>query len=322
MGLKYRNMSLLLSIIVPVYNVEKYLKKCLDSILTQGFNDFELILVNDGSTDDSLRICRQYETKDTRVVVIDKPNGGLSSARNSGLSVVRGNYISFIDSDDFISADFYEANMKFLMQNTNVDMMILPYCKYSDKEKVFYKDDSRVLCNRSDVLDYLFSEKYNCAVWRCIYKSDVFLYPRFTEGRLFEDAYILPEIAQHVSALAVSETGCYYYVVRTGSICNSNYSLKKCTQQLDAFKKMQDYCITMHLDSKVFAHYYLSYSYLITKAVSQHGYQELVSYVQDWNSKCFLQKKALRLASLKYKIIMLLIMLGGFKFAAKVIGRK
>lgn len=315
-------MSLLLSIIVPVYNVERYLKKCLDSILTQGFNDFELILVNDGSTDDSLHICRQYEARDARIIVIDKPNRGLSSARNSGLSVVRGNYISFIDSDDFISADFYEANMKFLVQNTNVDMMILPYCKYSDEEKVLYKSDSQVLCNKSDVLNYLFSEKYNCAVWRCIYKSDVFLYPRFAEGRLFEDAYILPEIAQRVSSLAISEIGCYYYVVRTGSICNSNYSLKKCTQQLDAFKKILDYCMTMHLDSKVFVNYYLSYSYLIAKAVSQHGYRELVFYVQDWNSKCSLQRKALRLASLKYKIIMFLIMFWGFKFAAKVICRK
>lgn len=132
-------MNLLLSIIVPVYNVEKYLERCLDSILVQPFRNFELILVNDGSTDNSLSICKRYEATNNRIVIVDKPNGGLSSARNAGLKVAKGNYVSFIDSDDFISSDFYEANMEFLEQNPDIDMMILPYCKYSDTDNVLYK---------------------------------------------------------------------------------------------------------------------------------------------------------------------------------------
>ena len=112
--------------------------------------------------------------------------------------------MSFIDSDDFISSDFYEANMEFLEQNPDIDMMILPYCKYSDTDNVLYKNDPQTLFNKTDVLNYLFSNKYNCAVWRCIYKVDIFLYSRFAEGRLFEDGYILPEIAQCVSSLVIS----------------------------------------------------------------------------------------------------------------------
>lgn len=315
-------MNLLLSIIVPVYNVEKYLERCLDCILVQPFRNFEFILVNDGSTDNSLSICKRYEATNNRIVIVDKPNGGLSSARNAGLKVAKGNYVSFIDSDDFISSDFYEANMEFLEQNPDIDMMILPYCKYSDTDNVLYKNDPQTLFNKTDVLNYLFSNKYNCAVWRCIYKVDIFLYSRFAEGRLFEDGYILPEIAQCVSSLVISEVGCYYYVVREGSICNSTYSLRKRTQQLDTLRKILDYCMIKQIDSAIYIHYYFSYSYLIVKAVAQNNYQVLSAYIQDWKSKSILLRKALLMASFKYKIVLLLIMIAGFKVSAKVIGKK
>ena len=97
-----------ISIIVPVYKVEKYLKKCVDSILAQTFTDFELILVDDGSPDDSGKICEEYAEKDARVRVLHKENGGLSSARNAGIEVAKGKYLGFIDSDDYIAEDMYE----------------------------------------------------------------------------------------------------------------------------------------------------------------------------------------------------------------------
>lgn len=94
-----------ISIIVPVYNVEKYLRKCIDSILNQTFKDFELILIDDGSTDESGKICDEYNLKDNRIKVIHKENGGLSSARNAGLDIAQGEYIGFVDSDDWIESD-------------------------------------------------------------------------------------------------------------------------------------------------------------------------------------------------------------------------
>ena len=97
-----------ISIIVPVYKVEKYLKKCVDSILAQTFSDFELILVDDGSPDNSGRICDDYAKKDARVRVVHKQNGGLSSARNAGIEVAKGKYLGFVDSDDYIAEDMYE----------------------------------------------------------------------------------------------------------------------------------------------------------------------------------------------------------------------
>lgn len=113
----------LLSIIVPIYNVELYLRQCLDSILTQTFEDFELILVNDGSTDNSPNICDEYAERDVRIIVVHKENGGLVSARKAGLSIAKGKYIGYVDSDDWIEADMYQA-LCDAAQAFNVDIVI------------------------------------------------------------------------------------------------------------------------------------------------------------------------------------------------------
>ena len=102
-------MDKVLSVIVPIYNTEKYLNRCVDSIINQTYKDLEVILVNDGSTDGSLAICREYEKKDVRVKVVNKENGGLSSARNAGLDVSSGDYVTFVDSDDFWKSIFMKS---------------------------------------------------------------------------------------------------------------------------------------------------------------------------------------------------------------------
>ncbi len=104
----------LLSVIVPVYNVERYIKSCLDSIINQSYCDLEIILVNDGSTDQSGRICKEYTLRDSRIRLINKQNGGLSSARNTGLEIAKGNYITFIDADDYSTKELYERGSQTL----------------------------------------------------------------------------------------------------------------------------------------------------------------------------------------------------------------
>ena len=106
----------MISVIVPIYNVEKYLIKCIESIINQTYKDLEIILVDDGSTDSSGKICDEFATKDNRIKVIHKKNGGLSSARNIGLDICKGNYISFIDSDDYIELDMYEKMIKIIVK--------------------------------------------------------------------------------------------------------------------------------------------------------------------------------------------------------------
>ena len=112
-----------ISVIVPVYNVEKYLRKCIESILNQTFREFELILVDDGSTDSSGKICDEYALKDSRIKVIHKENGGASSARNAGLDVAKGEYIGFVDSDDWIEMDMYGELYRLIKEN-NTDISV------------------------------------------------------------------------------------------------------------------------------------------------------------------------------------------------------
>lgn len=113
-------MNPLISVIVPIYNVEKYLARCVDSIVNQTYKDFELILVDDGSPDNSGKICDEYAKKDSRIKVVHKKNGGLSDARNAGMAVATGEYISFIDSDDYVSDDFFECLLDVMNKKTAI----------------------------------------------------------------------------------------------------------------------------------------------------------------------------------------------------------
>ncbi|MEG0087047.1 MAG: glycosyltransferase, partial [Niameybacter sp.] len=123
-----------LSIIVPVYNVEKYLPKCIESILAQSFTDFEVILIDDGATDKSGEICEEYANKDTRIKIIHKENGGLSSARNAGIELSNGNYIGFVDSDDFIHPQMYEILLREA-RSSNSDVVICRYKCWNEGEE-------------------------------------------------------------------------------------------------------------------------------------------------------------------------------------------
>lgn len=124
----------MLSVIVPVYNVEKYLARCIDSILKQSYSDLEIILVDDGSTDNSGKICDQYREIDDRIVVIHKQNGGLSDARNVGMKKANGQYLAFVDSDDFIHPRMYEILMNLLL-DYKADMVISNFAYYDEEKK-------------------------------------------------------------------------------------------------------------------------------------------------------------------------------------------
>ena len=128
---------ILVSIIVPVYNVEKYLERCLDSLINQTLKDIEIILVDDGSTDDSGNICDKYAKKDKRIKVIHKENGGLSDARNIGLSIANGRYLQFVDSDDFIHKQMIEILYNTIINN-NADISICDFDKVYENTKIKY----------------------------------------------------------------------------------------------------------------------------------------------------------------------------------------
>ena len=175
----------LISIIIPVYNVEKYINKCLESVINQTYRNLEIILVDDGSEDKSGKICEEISIKDNRIRVIHKENGGLSDARNIGLDNSNGEYIAFIDSDDFIERDMIE----FLYYNINkydADISICSNYIFDEEECIDNSTKEIKVYNRLEILkEVLLDEKIRSYAWNKMYKRDLFYNIIFPKGRVF-----------------------------------------------------------------------------------------------------------------------------------------
>ncbi|EOZ5988003.1 glycosyltransferase family 2 protein [Enterococcus faecium] len=216
-----------ISIIVPVYKVEPYLRKCVDSILAQTFTDFEVILVDDGSPDNSGKICDEYASKDSRVRVIHKKNGGLSSARNAGIDVARGKYLGFVDSDDYIEKDMYEVLYENLKtHNADISSVeLIPF--HDDKYKKANKEKKVILLNKKEAIkSVLEGTQFYAYAWNKLYRKELFYNKRFLEGKTFEDAYIIIDILLESEKIIVSNEEKYFYLQRNDSIMGKKFSNK------------------------------------------------------------------------------------------------
>lgn len=228
--------SLLVSIIIPVYNVEEYLECCLDSVIRQTYTNIEIILVDDGSTDGSSGICDDYAQKDGRIVVIHKANGGLSDARNKGLEIATGQYVTFIDSDDCVNLSYVERLISIIEKNDadisicwrkNVDDSFNAY-NCSEKE-----NEAIVLDNRLCVKESYFS-KYkgiNATAWSKMYKTSLFHDNNITYpvGELHEDVFTTYKLLFYAIKVVYIDDTLYYYRQRSGSIMseqNHNFNVR------------------------------------------------------------------------------------------------
>ncbi len=209
----------LLSIIVPVYKVEEYIKSCLDSILSQTFRDYEVILVDDGSPDNSGTICDEYALRDGRFRVIHKLNGGLSAARNDALDMAQGRYVTFIDSDDeYGSPTTIEENMAILEADGAIDLLQYPYVYVDGAREVLHLVPEKVL-SRQGFLDSMLNEEVPGYTWIKIYKADIFKRKRFScDIKVAEDLDFLIEVLDGIDKVFLSERGQYRYYKRDGSL--------------------------------------------------------------------------------------------------------
>ena len=229
-----------LSIIVPIYNVEPYLRRCIDSILAQTYRDFEIILVDDGSTDGCPAICDEYARKDSRVVVIHKENGGLSDARNAGLDVARGEYIGFVDSDDLIHPQMYEILIHSL-ETARADIAQCGMCCFGEEEQIVYKMlNGEALeityLNAAELLANYYSDgryRFNQTACNKVYRRAIFEKLRFPVGKFFEDSYIHVDTMASSGKIAVTAVPMYYYLQRNGSIMHSDYAPRQFLGHLD-----------------------------------------------------------------------------------------
>lgn len=222
-----------LSIIVPVYNVEPYLRRCVDSILNQTFTDFELILVDDGSPDGCPSICDEYVEADNRIKVIHKKNGGLSDARNAGLDIAQGDFIGFVDSDDSISPEMYQRLMDFQVK-TDADIVACGVLNLDQGGEVIghWPDlaENQVYGKKDFISNFYPDVRRNImpSVANKIFKRGIFHSIRFPIGKIYEDAQIRLKIYDLCETIAVCHEPLYYYYCdRPGSINNVQYSVKQ-----------------------------------------------------------------------------------------------
>lgn len=222
-------MNPLISVIVPIYNVEKYLARCVDSIVNQTYKNLEIILVDDGSPDRCPQMCNDYAEKDSRIKVVHKKNGGLSDARNAGMAVATGEYISFIDSDDYVSDDFFECLLD-VMNKENSDIAECSVVKfYEDNRFDEFSDDLSVKTyDTQDAMSALIAENpFHQHVWNKLYKTELVKDIPYAVGKLNEDEFWTYRVFGRANKVARINKTMYYYFQRSSSIMGVGYNIRR-----------------------------------------------------------------------------------------------
>ena len=224
-----------ISVIVPIYNVENYVTKCVDSILNQTFRDIEIILVDDGSTDNSGKICDEYLTKDDRVKVIHKKNGGLSDARNAGLDICTGEYIGFVDGDDYIDEDMYELLYKNII-NYDADISMCRFRRiYNNRIDDNGRNLIRCTQDKKEIIEELYCGSIGISVCSKLYKKNIFSNLRFFYGKTYEDVYITLHTVEKATKVVFDYKSKYNYLLRTNSITEKKEYNKKIKEEINAY---------------------------------------------------------------------------------------
>ena len=221
-------MEKLLSVIIPIYNVEPYLARCMESIVNQTYKNLEIIMVDDGSPDNCPELCDQWQRRDNRIRVIHKKNGGLSDARNMGLSIATGEYIAFVDSDDFVDLDMYRSMIDAL-ERTGADISTCGRYLYRNS-KITEKHTSKkeVELDKIEAIDELLRggliEESSCDK---VYKINLLDGVKFPVGEINEDLPIMPYVLERANKIVCTGKPFYYYCENPGSITHEAYNEKK-----------------------------------------------------------------------------------------------
>ena len=266
--------EMLISVIVAVYNIEEYLVRCIDSILAQTCQELEILLIDDGSTDGSGKICDTYAKQDRRIRVIHRKNGGLSAARNIGLEQARGEYIAFVDGDDWLEPRMYESMLRAVLDNKAQ----LAVCRYrqiypnmikdgSTGKITVYKEPYKMLLQQlKEDEAYLIQH----AAWNKLYHRSLLEKERFPEGKWFEDIVFSARVLSKISCGVYIDMAGYNYVcVREGSIMNAGLTERQFSDLIPALVEEETFLETLADPELVATHRYYFYKNL------QHYYREL-----------------------------------------------
>ena len=234
-------MNPLISIIIPIYKVEKYLRKCIESVINQTYKNLEIILIDDGSPDNCNSICDEYQKIDDRIIVVHQKNRGVSNARNIGLNIASGEYIGFVDGDDYIARDMYET-LYNVMQENNAQMSVCNF--YIEKQGemfIQHKIDNgiKVFNQQEAIREMLLDRIIRGYLWTKLYKKECFHNLRFPEGKNYEDVAISIKVLENIEKVVYINTPKYYYLYRDDSI-DREKSKKSITDVLEiAYERYQ-----------------------------------------------------------------------------------
>ncbi len=254
----------LISVVVPIYKVERYLKTCIDSILAQNYSNLEIILVDDGSPDNCGSICEEYALIDKRIKVIHKENGGLSDARNVGMSKAEGKYITFVDSDDIIDKHFI-ARLYENLVNAKADISCCDLARIQSIDEV--KENQNVKVEEFDGLsaikETLYQRKIDNSACAKLYKIDLFDEIKYPKGKYFEDLDTTYKLFLKAKKIVATNEKLYYYIQREGSILHklNDRVINDLIEVIDSLKaNLKDY---PELDSAVLARTINAHFYII-----------------------------------------------------------
>lgn len=319
--MKLNNSEPVISIIIPIYNVERYLSKCLDSVVNQIYTNLEIILVNDGSTDNSLEIAKKYAKKDNRIKILSETNHGLSTARNIGLRHATGDYITFIDSDDYVSND-YISYLYYLLKKSNFSSP-MSICSLMD----VYANSGKEI-NTGNNKEYTLTGKecirkmcYHDLVDTCAYaklgSKELYSDFIFPEGKLFEDIGSTYQLFEKASKVECGFKPKYFYNIRSNSITTQKFTSKK-LDLLEMTDKMANEVTIKYPDLKqavLRRQIYARFSTLNQTLKNSNSVQikqirkELISYIKKNKTEIFVDKKVPKRDKLAF-----LCLVPGFKF--------
>lgn len=319
-------MNDLISVVVPIYKVENYLRRSVDSLINQSYKNIEIILVDDGSPDNCGKMCDEYAKKDSRIKVIHKENGGLSDARNVGIENSNGKYITFIDSDDYVELSYIEILYKTILKY-DADIAIAGHTVwYCEKkiERAWYEEYS---AEPQIILEkILYDDKIDISTWGKIYKTKLFREIKFPKGRLFEDSATTYKLIDASKKIAVNSLPLYNYIIRDNSISTNSFSEKK-MDLIISTKEMTDYISEKYPELSKACQRRLMYAYLSTltqfvksKSENEEIEKQLITYIKN-NRKSILNDKKVPKRD-KIGIYALTFGVGFYRFMWNIYSRK
>ena len=269
-----------LSVIVPVYNVEKYLPCCLDSLIGQTLKEIEIILVNDGSTDRSEQICLAYAEKDARIRVFTKKNGGLSDARNYGMERAEADVLGFVDSDDYVDGNMFEYLLR-LKEEHHAQIAVGGVGMATDEGQVYQNravERENVYNTHDAMAELLYSQRILNSVCNKIFDKALFDGIIFPFGKLYEDEYVTYKLFDRAESVAMTNQVCYYYRKNPGSITHVKYTDRELDRVHASLEKL-DFISKRYPDLADLVKQYLVYDCMITLSKMDrynHRYDELL----------------------------------------------